>query len=1139
MSIFEQYHRRLFLLYGQTDDKLCLPSLELLSVEEALHRHLQELGYERIVFYSMKDQLYSYDPQSIQLCFPGEAPLADTAVDNAAPRRRLSGLSRRHGIQGRLTASRATGPRVARGPTSEDRYRIRMDAERFVDSVRQWTSKREVKTAVILRDPLPFARETKRSLTNFVQHRLLTVDRENQNVIILLLEKLPAPDGRSPQDEWEEWCGYASILNTTVNGRELLASESSHRVGPPSADEIRSAMLRERARRRSEGRAPLQFEFSSLDRDAAAIARSFGTSDPERASLSHFDATALRRANSIEDLCRNEQAALESLGKFFGTEPLVEWLKPLGEMAQDSAHSKAPHVGAVPRRLHSPEPRVFESPFSFHWIFTGPSGTGKTSIAREMARALQELDILPRGHLVEVTREHLVSEYVGATALRTIERIEEADGGVLFVDEAYRLLPQSTEKGHTDYGAEALETILAAMENRRDRLAVVLAGYAGLEERLVQFNEGFRSRFSNILRLQRLTPPQLAQVFRKQIEERGLSASTAVEEHLTLFFEGWVAQQPADYGEARAVRTLVENLSVNHHRRGARSREIDVDDFPESTRDLFNHARPPSVQELLASLDDLVGLRAVKTALRHWTNAAIFERGKGEAQLPPSDSAQVFVFEGNPGTGKTEVARRFAELLFRMGAARRNALVERVPGQLEDNSDVESAMREARGGVLFVDEAHQFLDDPRRLTAFRAFISTITDPINACTTIIFAGYPGLPSAPGPSRGTREEAATLANLMNVDPGMSRRVKMTFRFEDFNPDELFELFARRAKKESEVISTELESSLRRLFRIWCARRRPQFGNAGDVFKFFQSLKDRRASRVVEGALVAKEAKQLSIADLPEDAVALLQEAGDSLGTAPPNLDDLVGLEAIKATFEGMTALKQAQERRGEGSVTPGHFIFAGPPGTGKTTVAERFGQLMASLGLLESGHVVRCTRADLTGPYVGDPEHKTREQISKAAHGVLFIDEAYTLSANRNGDDVGPRIMAQLIETTTNPPAPFVLVLAGYSMEMRRLCEENPGTLGRFQWLDFPGYDDAALREVFRGLVPGKWLLDPGVEDRVLEELASRRAMMGSAFPNARAVTTLWSEVCSRQAMRIANDDAANAWQVTVDDIPGEC
>ena len=194
---------------------------------------------------------------------------------------------------------------------------------------------------------------------------------------------------------------------------------------------------------------------------------------------------------------------------------------------------------------------------SLHMVFTGSPGTGKTTIARLMARVYHSLGILSRGQLVEVDRSGLVAGYVGQTAIKTRKVIDSALGGVLFIDEAYAL----NGGGANDFGQEAIDTLLKAMEDHRDDLVVIVAGYDGLMERFIHSNPGLESRFNRFLHFADYTEEELLAIFRMQCQKGCYVLDPAAEEPLRAL----LAQRMGDavsFGNARGVRNLFEQILV-------------------------------------------------------------------------------------------------------------------------------------------------------------------------------------------------------------------------------------------------------------------------------------------------------------------------------------------------------------------------------------------------------------------------------------------------------------------------------------------------------------------------------------------------------------------------------------------------
>ena len=222
---------------------------------------------------------------------------------------------------------------------------------------------------------------------------------------------------------------------------------------------------------------------------------------------------------------------------------------------------------------------------SLHMVFSGNPGTGKTTVARIMARIYHSLDILSKGQLVEVDRSGLVAGYVGQTALKTQKGIEKAMGGVLFIDEAYAL----NGKSENDFGQEAIDTILKAMEDHRDDLVVIVAGYTELMDRFIHSNPGLESRFNRFLMFEDYTPEQMVAIFKMQCKKGCYVLAEGTEELVRDF----IAEESADdsFGNARGVRNLFEHILVAQNNRLAKVEQVTRDDLMQILPDDVLHAR--------------------------------------------------------------------------------------------------------------------------------------------------------------------------------------------------------------------------------------------------------------------------------------------------------------------------------------------------------------------------------------------------------------------------------------------------------------------------------------------------------------------------------------------------------------------
>jgi SpoVK/Ycf46/Vps4 family AAA+-type ATPase len=192
---------------------------------------------------------------------------------------------------------------------------------------------------------------------------------------------------------------------------------------------------------------------------------------------------------------------------------------------------------------------------SLHTVYSGNPGTGKTTVARIMGRLYRALGILRKGHVVECDRSTLVAEYVGQTATKANEVITAALDGILFIDEAYTL----AGKGENDFGKEAIDTLLKRMEDERDRLIVIVAGYTDEMQKFTSTNPGLQSRFTNYITFPDYAPKELCRIFGGMVRHNGLRMSPALKEKLLVHYTLLESNKPMHFGNARDVRNLFES----------------------------------------------------------------------------------------------------------------------------------------------------------------------------------------------------------------------------------------------------------------------------------------------------------------------------------------------------------------------------------------------------------------------------------------------------------------------------------------------------------------------------------------------------------------------------------------------------
>ena len=548
-------------------------------------------------------------------------------------------------------------------------------------------------------------------------------------------------------------------------------------------------------------------------------------------------------------------------------------------------------------------------------------------------------------------------------------------------------------------------------------------------------------------------------------------------------------------------------------------------------------------EEVMLKLDALIGLRDIKQQVRDHAKYIQFLQLRREKGYEEKEEINVHsVFIGNPGTGKTTVAKMMGRLYKKMGLLSKGHVheVDRVDlvgeyiGQTAPK--VKEAIEKARGGVLFIDEAYALArsnDDTKDFG--REVIEILVKEMSngkGDLAVIVAGYP----------------KEMQHFLDSNPGLKSRFKLYFEFSDYLPQELSQIAEYACVEKGVELTSEAREKIDDIIVKAYRNRDRSFGNARFVYDLIEKSKVNLGLRIMSdeqptklpseklGLVELDDVLRIELAanrELPNIPIdeALLQEALDELS-------HLIGMTNIKRQINELVRLVRFYRETGKDVLNNFflHTVFIGNPGTGKTTVARILTKIYKALGVLERGHMVETDRQGLVAGYVGQTAIKTAEKIDEAMGGVLFIDEAYALTMKGGGaqGDFGDEAIQTLLKRMEDNRGAFFVFVAGYPDNMEAFLKANPGLSSRFdKILKFEDYEPTDLAQIAMLMLDEKGIVPtPEAEGHLKEYFAFLHEYRDKYFGNARTVRSVVEDAIKNQNLRLAALDPSERKHASV-------
>lgn len=741
-------------------------------------------------------------------------------------------------------------------------------------------------------------------------------------------------------------------------------------------------------------------------------------------------------------------------------------------------------------------------------VITGNSGTGKTTLIGVIQTMLYSSGIIknPKATIIDaVDYENFSKED------KWEENIAQAMGGLLVIENAQKLVPQRTSDD-----INKLDKLFKCMNGEwNNDPIIILSGLTGLNA-FMRTNPDISSRFEYHFELTNFSASELCKICINSLKNTyKLEPGEDAQAKLRRVFKYAFRNQHEDFlfgSNGHFAVKKAEQICQKAIQRDFNATTFEADDIT------GKEFKEKTYEEIMAELDEFVGIDEIKTTVQK-----IINKINDEQELKGSNAKRKiedhFLFLGNPGTGKTTIARIFADILASIEVLPSSHLVEvaakdLIAGYVGQTAQATAdAVDRAMGGVLFIDEAYDLIGNDFGKDAVNTLLKLMEDKRGEFVCIA-AGY----------------SKEMNDFLASNSGLESRFNETVNFRDYKPEELSEIFRRMAKKEGLTLDEEADKHLLNYFKkIYIARNKNNFGNAREVQNVLKKAILNRSMRLQQlRSTTTVTRDQLSVLTRVDiEGEENMKEK--NLNAILAELDDFIGMENVKSEIRMLAnSLKFNRQKMekglGDPKLTNLHIILTGNPGTGKTTIAHKLGEIFKAIGLLPSSKVVVKKPEDLQSSIMNETGIKTNKACDEAMGGVLLIDEAYGLG-DKHGYTDGTRKVAvdTLMTRMSDDEGKFVVIFAGYQNAIEQLIRNaNPGLKRRFTTsIHIDDYSVDELVDIF--MLKAKKNRDILTDEAiaVLKKLVTRLVdAKQEHFGNAGEMVKLLEEANTRRATRLS-------------------